>query len=112
MRREFFSGLVLGGILGCIGFLRILTWHLLMHQGVFNDIYGVHWFLICLTVSFSLVGVVMWGSLSGSMLPILLKRLGADPASSSAPFVATLVDVTGLIIYFNVALYFMKGIML
>ncbi len=112
MRREFFSGLVLGVILGAIGFLRILTWAMLMHHGVFNDIYGVHWFLICLTVSFSLVGVVLWGSLSGSMLPILLKRLGADPASSSAPFVATLVDVTGLIIYFNVALYFMKGVML
>jgi magnesium transporter len=112
MRRELFSGLLLGIILGTIGFLRIITWHILMHQGVFNDIYGIHWFLIALTVSFSLVGVVLWGSLSGSMLPILLKRLGADPASSSAPFVATLVDVTGLIIYFNVALFFMKGTIL
>jgi magnesium transporter len=112
MRREFFSGLLLGIILGTIGFLRIITWHILMHQGVFNDIYGIHWFLIALTVSFSLIGVVLWGSLSGSMLPILLKKLGADPASSSAPFVATLVDVTGLIIYFNVALYFMKGSLL
>ncbi len=112
MRREILSGLVLGGILGLIGFARIVTWHLLMHQGVFKDIYGIHWLLIALTVSFSLVGVVLWGSLTGSMLPILLKRLGADPASSSAPFVATLVDVTGLIIYFNVALFFMKGIML
>ena len=112
MRRELFSGLLLGIILGTIGFIRIVTWHILMHQGVFNDIYGVNWVLIALTVSFSLVGVVLWGSLSGSMLPILLKRLGADPASSSAPFVATLVDVTGLIIYFNVALFFMKGIML
>jgi magnesium transporter len=112
MRREILSGLVLGGILGAIGFCRILLWHTLMHHGVFADIYGPNWFLICLTVSFSLVGVVLWGSLTGSMLPILLKKLGADPASSSAPFVATLVDVTGLIIYFNVALFFMKGIML
>lgn len=112
MRREILSGLLLGMILGTIGFIRIITWHILMHQGVFNDIYGIHWFLIALTVSFSLVGVVLWGSLSGSMLPIFLKKLGADPASSSAPFVATLVDVTGLIIYFNVALFFMKGIML
>jgi magnesium transporter len=112
MRREIFSGLLLGCILGAIGFLRIVTWHILMHKGVFDDIYGIHWLLIAFTVSFSLVGVVLWGSLSGSMLPILLKKLGADPASSSAPFVATLVDVTGLIIYFNVALFFMKGIML
>lgn len=112
MRREILSGLVLGGILGLIGFCRIVLWHTLMHHGVFKDIYGPNWFLICLTVSFSLVGVVLWGSLTGSMLPILLKKLGADPASSSAPFVATLVDVTGLIIYFNVALFFMKGIML
>jgi magnesium transporter len=65
-----------------------------------------------LTVSFSLIGVVLWGTLTGSMLPIILKKLGADPASSSAPFVATLVDVTGLIIYFNVALFFMRGILL
>ncbi|MEO6330418.1 MAG: magnesium transporter [Ginsengibacter sp.] len=112
MRREIFSGLVLGLILGSIGFIRILTWHTLMHHGIFKDLYGIHWLLIALTVSFSLVGVVLWGSLTGSMLPILLKKLGADPASSSAPFVATLVDVTGLIIYFNVALFFMKGVML
>lgn len=112
MRREIFSGLMLGAILGAIGLTRIIIWHTLMHHGVFKDIYGIHWWLIALTVSFSLVGVVLWGSLTGSMLPILLKKLGADPASSSAPFVATLVDVTGLIIYFNVALFFMKGIML
>ncbi len=112
MRREFLSGLMLGIILGFIGFLRILLWHTLMHHGMMTDIYGIEWFLIALTVSFSLVGVVLWGSLSGSMLPILLKKLGADPASSSAPFVATLVDVTGLIIFFNVALYFLKGTLL
>lgn len=112
MRREVLSGLVLGAILGSIGFMRITIWSILMHHGIMTDIYGLHWFLIALAVSFSLVGVVLWGSLSGSMLPILLKKLGADPASSSAPFVATLVDVTGLIIFFNVALYFLKGTLL
>lgn len=112
MRREFLSGFILGLILGIIGFLRILLWHTLMHHGMIADMYGLEWFLIALTVSFSLVGVVLWGSLTGSMLPILLKKLGADPASSSAPFVATLVDVTGLIIFFNVALYFLKGTLL
>lgn len=111
MRREIFSGFMLGAILGVIGFIRIFLWHVLMVKGVFTDIYGDHWFLIGLTVSFSLVGVVLWGTLTGSMLPIVLKKLGADPASSSAPFVATLVDVTGLIIYFNVALVFMNGIL-
>ncbi len=83
-----------------------------MHQGIMPDIYGIHWVLIGLTVSFSLIGVVLWGSLMGSMLPLLLKRLGADPASSSAPFVATLVDVTGLVIFFNVALFVLKGTLL
>jgi magnesium transporter len=112
MRREILSGLMLGTILGAIGFLRITLWSFLMHQGVMTDIYGIHWILIGLTVSLSLIGVVLWGSLMGSMLPLLLKRLGADPASSSAPFVATLVDVTGLIIFFNVALYTLKGTLL
>jgi len=112
MRREILSGFVLGSILGAIGFFRIFVWHLLMQHGIFKDIYGPYWWLVALTVSFSLVGVVLWGTLSGSMLPIILKKLGADPASSSAPFVATLVDVTGLIIYFNVALFFMRGILL
>ncbi len=112
MRREILSGLMLGSILGVIGFMRITAWSFLMHQGIMPDIYGIHWMLIGFTVSFSLIGVVLWGSLMGSMLPILLKRLGADPASSSAPFVATLVDVTGLIIFFNVALYVLKGTLL
>jgi len=112
MRREFLSGLTLGAILGTIGFMRITIWSVLMHHGIMTDIYGVHWFLIALAISFSLVGVVLWGSLSGSMLPIILKKLGADPASSSAPFVATLVDVTGLIIFFNVAIVFLKGTLL
>jgi magnesium transporter len=106
MRRELLSGLMLGLTLGIIGFLRIFTWTF------FTDIYGPHWLLVGLTVGIALVGVVLWGSLAGSMLPLLLKRLGADPATSSAPFVATLVDVTGLIIYFSVAVLFMKGILL
>jgi magnesium transporter len=106
MRREIQSGLLLGIALGAIGFLRIFIWT------QFTDIYGPHWLLIALTVGVALVGVVLWGSLSGSMLPLLLKRLGADPATSSAPFVATLVDVTGLIIYFSVAVMFLKGVLL
>jgi magnesium transporter len=111
MRREILSGFMLGSILGLIGFIRIFVWHLLMSRGVFKDIYGTHWDAIGLSVSFSLIGVVLWGTLTGSMLPIILKKLGADPASSSAPFVATLVDVTGLIIYFTVASIFMSNIL-
>ena len=107
MRREIFSGFLLGAILGIIGFIRISIWHIFMVHGVFKDIYGLHWLLVAITVSFSLVGVVLWGTLAGSMLPIVLKKLGADPAASSAPFVATLVDVTGLIIYFSIALLVM-----
>lgn len=112
IRRELFSGLMLGSILGVIGFLRIAVWSFLMQHGVMENIYGEHWILLGITVGISLIGVVLWGSLMGSMLPILLKRLGADPASSSAPFVATLVDVTGLIIFFNVALWVLTGTML
>ncbi|MBA4197672.1 MAG: magnesium transporter [Chitinophaga sp.] len=112
MRREIFSGLTLGTILGIIGFFRIAVWHELMKHGVIQDLYGVHWLEIAFTVGFSLIGVVLWGTLSGSMLPIVLKKFGADPAVSSAPFVATLVDVTGLIIYFSVALLFLKGLLL
>lgn len=97
LRREFGSGLMLGTILGTLGFLRIAIW------SAFSTAYGEHWVLIGLTVAFSLVGIVTWGTLSGAMLPFVLKRCGADPATSSAPFVATLVDVTGLIIYFTVA---------
>lgn len=106
MRREIISGLALGLILGIIGFTRIYAW------SFFTNVYGPHWFGIGLTVGFSLVGVVLWGCLAGSMLPLLLKRLGADPAVSSAPFIATLVDVTGLILYFSLALLFLKGVML
>ncbi len=106
MRRELISGLLLGLVLGASGFLRIFTWTL------FSDIYGPHWALIGVTVGVALIGVVLWGSLAGSMLPLLLKSLGADPATSSAPFVATLVDVTGLIIYFSVAVMFLTGVLL
>jgi magnesium transporter len=102
MRREIYSGLALGLILGAIGFCRIAVW------SMFSDIYGPHWILVGLTVSTALIGVVLWGTLSGSMLPFILKKLGADPATSSAPFVATLVDVTGLVIYFTVAVLIMR----
>jgi len=107
MRREIFSGLLLGSVLGAIGFLRIAVWH-----SVFPQIYGAHWTALGLTVSITLLGVVLWGTLTGSMLPMLLKRLGADPAVSSAPFVATLVDVTGLLIYFTVAFSLLSGSLL
>ena len=106
MRREIMAGIVLGAILGSIGFLRISLW------SAFSPIYGEHWFLVAVTVSLSLVGTVIWGTLSGSLLPFLLKRLGFDPAASSAPFVATLVDVTGLVIYFSVALVVLRGTLL
>ncbi len=106
MRREVLSGLTLGAILGAIGFLRIALW------GSFSNIYGEHWILIGLTVSFSLIGVVLWGTLSGSMVPFILRRFGLDPATSSAPFVATLVDVTGLVIYFSFAILILSGTLL
>jgi magnesium transporter len=106
MRREIWSGVILGLILASIGILRITTWSL------FSNTYGEHWPLIALTVGISLIGVVLWGTLSGSMLPFLLKRCGLDPATSSAPFVATLVDVTGLVIYFAVAGVVLHGTLL
>jgi len=106
MRREVYSGLALGAILGTIGFLRIFVW------SQFSTIYGVHYLLVALTVGVSLIGIVLWGTLAGSMLPFLLRRLGLDPATSSAPFVATLVDVTGLVIYFSVGLVFLRGTLL
>ncbi|HEY2727608.1 MAG TPA: magnesium transporter [Parafilimonas sp.] len=112
MRREIFSGILLGGILGIIGFTRICIWHVLMQHGIIEDLYKEHWFLIAVSVGVSLIGVVLWGTLTGSMLPIVLKKLGADPAVSSAPFVATLVDVTGIVIYFSIAYFFLKGILL
>jgi magnesium transporter len=105
--RELPSGAILGAILGVIGFLRITLWQ---HLGWYD--YGVHYQLVALTVSLSLVGVVLFGSLAGSMLPFVLRRIGFDPASASAPFVATLVDVTGLIIFFSVGLIVLRGTLL
>jgi magnesium transporter len=105
--RELPSGLALGAILGTIGIIRIVLWQRL---GWYD--YGPHWPLVALTVGCALVGVVTFGSLAGSMLPFLLKRLGFDPASASAPFVATLVDVTGLVIYFTVAFLILRGTLL
>jgi magnesium transporter len=104
MRREIISGLLLGTVLGIIGFFRIAIWH-----SIAPNIYGEHWMALGFTVGITLLGVVLWGTLSGSMLPMILKRLGADPAVSSAPFVATLVDVTGLVIYFSVAFLILSG---
>ncbi|MCU7549992.1 magnesium transporter [Chitinophagaceae bacterium LB-8] len=104
MRREILSGLSLGALLGVIGFLRILVWH-----SINPEVYGQHWIMLGITVGLALIGVVLWGTICGSMLPMILKRLGADPAVSSAPFVATLVDVTGLIIYFSVAFMTLSG---
>ncbi len=104
--RELLAGLALGGLLASIGFVRVLAW-----QGVFHS-YGLHYMRVALTVSISLVGVVTWGTLSGSLLPFLLRKLRFDPASASAPFVATLVDVMGLIIYFSVARLLLSGTLL
>ncbi|MCI0473027.1 MAG: magnesium transporter, partial [Ignavibacteria bacterium] len=103
MRREIFAGFLMGLILGFIGFLRIFMW------SQFSDVYGEHWFFVGLTLFFTLIGVVMWGTLSGSMLPFILKKAGLDPATSSAPFVATLVDVTGVILYFTLATALLTG---
>jgi magnesium transporter len=105
--RELPAGLALGSILGIIGLLRILLWQQL---GWYD--YGPHHLLIAQTVAMALVGVVLFGSLAGSMLPFVLRRIGFDPASASAPFVATLVDVTGLVIYFTVALLVLRGTLL
>lgn len=105
MRREIITGLMLGLILGVLGLIRIFGWQ------VFTDAYGDHWLLIGYAVSLSLIGIVLWGSLMGSMLPFILKKLGADPASSSAPFVSTLVDVTGLILYFSVASFVLSDVL-
>ncbi len=105
-RREVSVGLILGVILGCIGFLRVAVW------SQFMDIYGPHWQLVGLVVALSLVGVVLWGNLVGSLFPLVLKRFGLDPATSSAPFVATVVDVTGLVIYFSIAALFLREVLL
>jgi magnesium transporter len=106
LRREIGAGLGLGMILGTIGLARILLWQAI------GGTYGVHFMRIALTVAFSLVGVVLWGSVAGSMLPFVLRRAGFDPASASAPLVATLVDVTGLVIYFSIASIVLHGVLL
>src|SRR5213596_1311259 len=106
MRREIGAGLALGAILGTIGFLRIAIW------SAFSTIYGPHWLPIALPLATSLIGVVMWGTIAGSMLPLVLRRIGFDPASASAPFVATLVDVSGLVIYFSIASLILRGTLL
>jgi len=106
IRRELVTGLGLGLILASIGLVRILLWQLLFSA------YGDHYFLVAMTVALSLTGVVLWGSLMGSILPFILRGLGFDPASASAPFVATLVDVTGLVIYFTVAAMVLRGTLL
>jgi magnesium transporter len=110
--REIRAGFSLGAILGMIGAARVTLWSIVSERYMHRQLYGPHWPLVAMTVGIALVGVVLWGSLSGSMLPFVLRRLGADPATSSAPFVATLVDVTGLIIYFSIALLIMRGAML
>jgi magnesium transporter len=106
IRRECLTGLVLGSLLGLIGLLRIVV-----EQAIFQS-YGAHAFWVGLTVAVSLNGVILWGTMAGSTLPLLLSKLGFDPATASAPFVATLVDVTGLIIYFRVADLVLRGILL
>jgi len=105
--REVPTGIVLGSILGLIGIVRIALWQTM---GLFD--YGPHWGLVAATVGATLIGIVTFGSLCGSMLPFVLKRIGFDPASASAPFVATLVDVTGLVIYFGVAAVILRGTLL
>ncbi|MBE0598377.1 MAG: magnesium transporter [Desulfuromonadales bacterium] len=106
MRREVFSGLALGAILGGLGVARVLAWEQMF------GLYGEHSLGIALTVGLALLGVVMWGTIIGSMLPFIMQRLGADPATSSAPFVATLVDVFGVLIYFSLAALILRGSLL
>lgn len=104
MKKEILSGLLLGSILGVIGFIRIMVWQ---KTGIYN--YGVYWIWIALSVSCSLVAIVLWGTLTGSLIPFVLRKIGLDPATASAPFVATMVDVTGLIIYFSISALFLSG---
>jgi magnesium transporter len=106
VRREFLTGIGLGCVLAAIGFTRIVVWEHIFHT------YGVHYVGVAATVAFSLIGVVLWGTIAGSMLPFILRRLGFDPASASAPFVATLVDVSGLVIYFSTAALILNGTLL
>jgi magnesium transporter len=105
-KREIIIGLALGAILAAIGLARVLCWQVAFHA------YGQYYFLIAITIYLSLVGVVLWGTISGALLPIILRRAGFDPASASTPFVATLVDVTGLVIYFSIATVVLRGTLL
>ena len=104
MKKEFASGLILGAILGFVGFIRILIWQEL---GIYS--YGEYWLYVALTVALSLIVIVLWGTLSGSLVPFILRKIGFDPATASSPFVATLVDVSGLIIYFTIAAILLSG---
>ena len=104
VKKELLTGAFLGAILGILGFIRIWIWH---STGLFD--YGAYWFFVGLSVAFSLTMIVVWGTLSGSMVPFILKKFNLDPATSSAPFVATLVDVTGLIFYFTIAGLLLSG---
>ena len=106
MRREVLTGLTLGAILGAIAFARVMLWEMLIPT------YGAHAWLVGITVAFTIVGIVAWGATAGGLLPFILRRFGADPASASAPFVATLVDVTGIVIYFSIASLILKGTLL
>jgi len=107
MKKELYSGIMLGAILGIIGFVRIYIWQT---TGIHD--YGPYWLWVALSVSFSLLAIVLWGTLSGSLIPFILRRVGLDPATASAPFVATIVDVTGLIIFFTISSLFLSGKML
>jgi magnesium transporter len=106
IRRELASGLGMGIVLGLIGFSRVILWQILFKS------YGPHYLLVASTIGSSVIGVVTWGTLAGSMLPFMLRRVGLDPASASAPFVATLVDVTGIVIYFSIASTILRGALL
>ena len=106
IKKEILMGICLGTILGTLGFFRVTLWSL------FSNIYGEHWLLVALTIYFSLIGVVLWGTLMGAVFPLILRSLKVDPATSSAPFVATVVDVTGLIIYFYIAIFVLRGALL
>ncbi len=112
IRRELSTGLTLGVVLAAIAFVRILAWEAVHQRIEHTPLYGEHYFLVALTVSLSLIGVVLWGCLAGSLLPFVLRALRFDPASVSAPFVATLVDVTGLLIYFGFANIVLRGTLL
>ncbi len=112
LARELRSGVLLGAILAVIGFIRIVLWENLYRFGVVSSSYGIHFLRVGVTVGISLFGVVLFGAVAGSMLPFALRRLGLDPAAASAPFVATLVDVSGIVIYFTVASLVLRGSLL